>query len=112
MRFAVFDLQSVSMHTLVFRFCNLSVAEAYRALLHLQNRDLQLPGPCSCFAPSPGSNVSGGHFSFRQFRGRCHYTASVIRFFRLQMLVFGGVFEALSGDVILSGLSGYCFRGF
>ena len=36
LRFAVFDLQSVSMHTLVFRFCNLSVAEAYRALLHLQ----------------------------------------------------------------------------
>ena len=34
LRFAVFDLQSVSMHTLVFRFCNMSVAEAYRALLH------------------------------------------------------------------------------
>ena len=57
------------MHTLVFRFCNLLVAEAYRALLHLQNRDLQLPGPCSCFASSPGSNVSGGHFSSASFVG-------------------------------------------
>ena len=28
------------------------------------------------------------------------------------MLAFGGVFEALSGDVILSGISGYCLRGF
>ena len=87
LRFAVFDLQSVSMHTLVFRFCNLSVAEAYRALLHLQKSRfaaawallllcavpglyLMLPGGifplpvwwavslhCSCFAVLSPTNV-------------------------------------------------------
>ena len=102
------------MHTLVFRFCNLSVAEAYRALLHLQKSSI-----CSCLGlahalrrPRALSNVTGGHFPFASFVGGVITLLVLCGSFRLQMLAFGGVFEALPGDVILSGISGYCFRGF
>ena len=100
------------MHTLVFRFCNLLVAEAYRALLHLQKSRFAAVWALLLYCAVPGLYLMlrGGIF-LRQIRGRCHYTVRVVRFFRLQMLAFGRVFEALSGEVILSGIPGYCFRG-